>query len=302
MFQPDVKKNEKDYLNGGLTPLMVAVKHKNVEAVRKMVKFKDVDLDPLDSEGHSLEFLVRRVESSRNAELLYILEASRQQRQEEEAAEAGGWMTWLGFRWGGETGKKEIDEEERQRRAELREKEVFELQRLKEQDEMRKRKVIEKSVNSCLDLLERKKEELENKELVLRELKLIHANERKQLEEEFVAKQKLLEERQLEEATKVDLEKEKLENELNSLEEQLEELMTSGQTTEEVRERFLPCPECPVCLEMLMPPIRIMQCSNGHLVCEVCQVQPELSCCPTCREEFTGRATAMEQHLASLFS
>ena len=84
---------------------MVAVKHKNVEAVRKMVKFKDVDLDPLDSEGHSLEFLVRRVESSRNAELLYILEASRQQREEEEAAEAGGWMTWLGFRWGGETGK-----------------------------------------------------------------------------------------------------------------------------------------------------------------------------------------------------
>ena len=44
MFQPDVKKNEKDYLNGGLTPLMVAVKHKNVEAVRKMVKFKDPNI------------------------------------------------------------------------------------------------------------------------------------------------------------------------------------------------------------------------------------------------------------------
>ena len=297
-----MKKNEKDYLNGGLTPLMVAVKHKHVEAVRKMVKYKEVDLDPLDSEGHSLEFLVKRVDSSRNAELLYILDSARHLREEEAAAEATGWLTWLGFSWGGEGGKTEMDDEERQRRAELREKEVFELQRLKDQDELRKRKVIEKSVNSCLDLLERKKEELENKESVLRELKLIHSNERNELEEEFMSRQKLLEEKQAEEVTRVDLEKEKLETELVSLEEQLEDLMTSGVTTDEVRESFLPCPECPVCLEMLMPPIRILQCSNGHLVCEVCQAQPELSCCPTCREEFTGRATAMEQHLASLFN
>ena len=78
--------------------------------------------------------------------------------------------------------------------------------------------------------------------------------------------------------------------------------MRTGETREEVKDSFLPCPECPVCLEMLMPPIRIIQCSNGHLVCEVCQSRPQLSCCPTCREEFTGRATAMEQHLASLFN
>ena len=39
-MQPDVKKNERDFLNGGLTPLMVAVKHKHVEATRKMVKFR----------------------------------------------------------------------------------------------------------------------------------------------------------------------------------------------------------------------------------------------------------------------
>ena len=81
-MQPGVQKNERDYLNGGLTPLMVAVKHKHVEATRKMVKFRwewthahnlyqtcsdirDVDLDPLDTDGHSLEFLVKRVDSSR---------------------------------------------------------------------------------------------------------------------------------------------------------------------------------------------------------------------------------------------
>ena len=111
-----------------------------------------------------------------------------------------------------------VQEEERQRRAELRERE-----------EMRKLKVIDKGLNSCLNMLERKKKELKNKELVLKVLKLNYANERKQLEEEFVKKQKLLDDRILEEATKVDLEKEKLGHELNSLEEQLEGLNTSGQ-------------------------------------------------------------------------
>ena len=61
-----------------------------------MVKLKDVDLDPLDSDGHSLEFLIKRVDSSRNAELLYIIDTARQQREEEEIANAGGWMAWLG--------------------------------------------------------------------------------------------------------------------------------------------------------------------------------------------------------------
>ena len=296
-----MRKNEKDFLNGGLTPLMVAVKHKHVDAVRKMVKYNDVDLDPLDSDGHSLEFLIRRVEGSCNAELLYILDSARQQREEEKLAGAGGWMAWLGFSWGKE-GMKEEDEVERQRRLELHEKELFELQRLKEQEELRKKKIMEKSINSVLDLLERKKEELENKEIVLKELKLIHANERKELEEEFVSKQRVLEDKQRDEIDNLDEEKEKLKTELEQLEVTLEDLMTKGVTTEEVKDNFLPCPECPVCLEMLMPPIRIMQCSNGHLVCEVCESKPELTNCPTCRQEFTGRATAMEQHLASLFN
>jgi len=299
--KPDVQKNEKDYLNGGLTPLMVSVKHKHVEAVRKMVKYKDVDLDPLDSDGHSLEFLIKRVESPRNAELLYILDSARQQREEEELAAAGGWMAWLGFSWGKE-GRSQEDDVERQRRLELHEKELFELQRLKEQEEMRKKKIIEKSVNSVLDLLERKKEELENKEVVFRELKIIHANEKKELEEEFLTKQRFLEDKQREEIDNLEEEKEKVKTELEQLEITLEDLMTKGVTTDEVRDTFLPCPECPVCLEMLMPPIRIMQCANGHLVCEVCESKPELTCCPTCRQEFTGRATAMEQHLASLFN
>ena len=93
-------------------------------------------------------------------------------------------MAWLGFSWGRE-GRPVMDDEERERRLELHEKELFELQRLKEQEEKRRKKIIEKSVNSVLDLLERKKEELENKETVFKELQIIHANEKKELEEEL---------------------------------------------------------------------------------------------------------------------
>jgi len=300
--KPGVKMNEKDYLNSGVTPLMVAVKHKHVEAVRKLVKYKEVDLDPLDCEGHSLEFLVRRVENSRNAEILYIIESARQARGTDTVDGAGvGVLEWFGFSWLGESSKKKEQEElEKKRRKELHEKELFELQKIKEEEEIKKRKIIEKSVNSVLDVLERKKEELANKEVVLKELKLIHSNERKELEEEFISKQRVLEEKQKAETERIVADKTKLRTELAQLEQQLEDLMSKDTTSDS--SNTLPCPECPVCLEMLMPPIRIMQCSNGHLVCEECESKPELSSCPTCRQSFTGRATAMEQHLATLFT
>ena len=173
-------------------------------------------------------------------------------------------MAWLGFSWGRE-GRPVMDDEERERRLELHEKELFELQRLKEQEEKRRKKIIEKSVNSVLDLLERKKEELENKETVFKELQIIHANEKKELEEEFVTRQRLLEDRQREEIDNLDEEKERLKTELDQLEVTLEDLMTKGEPTEEVRDTFLPCPECPVCLEMLMPPIRREQRRNYHI-------------------------------------
>ena len=137
---------------------------------------------------------------------------------------------------------------------------MFELQKIKEEEEIKKRKIIEKSVNSVLDVLERKKEELANKEVVLKELKLIHSNERKELEEEFISKQRVLEEKQKAETERIVADKTKLRTELAQLEQQLEDLMSKDTTSDS--SNTLPCPECPVCLEMLMPPIRIMQVAN----------------------------------------
>jgi len=64
---------------------------------------------------------------------------------------------------------------------------------------------------------------------------------------------------------------------------------------------LLPCPECPVCMENMLPPRRIFQCKNGHIICEICQPKIKDQKCPTCQQDFVGRAVAMEQHLRDLF-
>lgn len=51
--------------------------------------------------------------------------------------------------------------------------------------------------------------------------------------------------------------------------------------------------ECPVCLDLIMPPI--VQCVNGHLLCSPCSMKIS-SVCPLCREQISHvRALAMEK-------
>jgi len=60
--------------------------------------------------------------------------------------------------------------------------------------------------------------------------------------------------------------------------------------------------ECPVCLEIMRPPIHIWQCGEGHLLCGSCRDNPAVSCCPTCRGPWNqgGRNRGMERLAASL--
>eukprot|EP00092_Neocalanus_flemingeri_P003510 GFUD01003764.1.p1 GENE.GFUD01003764.1~~GFUD01003764.1.p1 ORF type:complete len:218 (+),score=51.52 GFUD01003764.1:460-1113(+) len=75
----------------------------------------------------------------------------------------------------------------------------------------------------------------------------------------------------------------------------------SPQHQQSSHKKDTPCPECPVCYEPFTPPRRIIQCTNGHLVCESCHSKPQLKVCPTCKNVFMGRAIAMEQFLADLY-
>jgi len=63
------------------------------------------------------------------------------------------------------------------------------------------------------------------------------------------------------------------------------ELPTSRCEQTRVRELL----ECPVCLEEMKPPKKIFQCSNGHVICELCKNNPEVRSCPTCRVKFRGQ-------------
>jgi len=59
-------------------------------------------------------------------------------------------------------------------------------------------------------------------------------------------------------------------------------------------------PECPVCLDKMVPPTRIFQCINGHHTCEKCKSKMNSPLCPNCRKTFIGRAFGMENFLKDL--
>lgn len=56
--------------------------------------------------------------------------------------------------------------------------------------------------------------------------------------------------------------------------------LVSSSTNEELASLF----ECPVCFDYVLPPI--MQCQNGHLVCQTCLKMVQN--CPTCRIQISN--------------
>ena len=63
----------------------------------------------------------------------------------------------------------------------------------------------------------------------------------------------------------------------------------------------LKIPECVICLEELRPPLRIVQCIQGHKVCESCSKrEEEVKACPSCRAGFLGRDYGMETFVRQL--
>ena len=56
--------------------------------------------------------------------------------------------------------------------------------------------------------------------------------------------------------------------------------------------RLKDCLECPICLTMMEPPVKIFQCLHGHVICGNCEKQPSVTFCPTCRMPFTDEKVA----------
>eukprot|EP00092_Neocalanus_flemingeri_P008567 GFUD01009232.1.p1 GENE.GFUD01009232.1~~GFUD01009232.1.p1 ORF type:complete len:269 (+),score=59.03 GFUD01009232.1:447-1253(+) len=74
--------------------------------------------------------------------------------------------------------------------------------------------------------------------------------------------------------------------------------------------------ECPVCMEVAKPPMRLKQCGKGHIICDSCHTKaeveansqwqaeetdrvgnPNIDLCHTCREVITGRPSELERIL-----
>jgi len=56
--------------------------------------------------------------------------------------------------------------------------------------------------------------------------------------------------------------------------------------------------ECPVCLDRVKPPMRLLQCDQGHVVCTLCfTLMDWTKNCPTCRGKITGKPTVLENIL-----
>ena len=52
--------------------------------------------------------------------------------------------------------------------------------------------------------------------------------------------------------------------------------------------------ECPVCMEYMVPPIKL--CMNGHSTCSKCK--ESIQCCPTCRASFTEIRNVVLENIA----
>jgi len=106
--------------------------------------------------------------------------------------------------------------------------------------------------------------------------------EKENVEEKKLAKLNSLDER-IEELTReideLDIEQMKKEKQAAADKKQLDA----------VRKEFADSLECPVCLELCQPPVQIMQCPEGHILCKPCADNPQLQTCPQCRILLRGR-------------
>jgi len=74
-------------------------------------------------------------------------------------------------------------------------------------------------------------------------------------------------------------------------------LLATSNTTADT---FSLIPECYVCFENCRPPLKLMTCGTGHIVCEPCFQLMERKICGKCRSSITGRATDIEEMIRKI--
>merc|ERR1712013_243143 len=111
---------------------------------------------------------------------------------------------------------------------------------------------------------------------------------------------------------KMDAKSTKQTNELKKMIQDLTLAVSNKSRTEPSQPRPSLEVECPVCMEVAKPPMRLKQCGQGHIICDTCHARaeeeadahwdggegnPDIDLCHTCREVITGRPTELERVL-----
>ena len=296
---PLVSVNERT--SNGDTPLMLAIIGGHVEAVRRLVAIEQVNLEDLDYRErlnfdnghivHSFLTILGIIDEAKQERLrltLNILRLGSEASDSEEAEEATD---------GVKDDVRTILHRVERVRADI-------LAKMFDYDEKKE----------AVDSMKRKHEK-EREGLVSRQLRECEA-----LETRHQYQLRVLQKQQSEERARAERERLGTKRELEELRDSLASQLLEPAPAP-APAPAPPCPACPVCFEVLKPPVRILQCINGHLVCERCRAQPQIEVsqttavlhyrvfthgdcfqvCPTCRKYIVGRATAMEQHLRILF-
>eukprot|EP00092_Neocalanus_flemingeri_P073578 GFUD01090826.1.p1 GENE.GFUD01090826.1~~GFUD01090826.1.p1 ORF type:complete len:129 (+),score=36.18 GFUD01090826.1:45-389(+) len=108
----------------------------------------------------------------------------------------------------------------------------------------------------------------------------------------------------------------KSQSQMNELKNMIRELSVSNRTPALQQQPPRIELECPVCMEVAKPPMRLKQCGKGHIICDSCHTQaegeanaqwqaeeadrvgnPNIDLCHTCREVITGRPSELERIL-----
>ena len=291
---PNVMPNDKDV--HGNTPIMMAAKYGTKGGMIILLNNKGIDLDAVDNMGRGLDHMIReswRMTGEEKTEMEEIIKSEKRRRMRDLGMSND---TVNGLDDEGvviSNMKQEVMSKVEELNISLDTEEVSFSHVLGEQMKVFKDKQQsdqqKMSVRQEKDLCElRAKQKQEENELLTKQVKdsyKMKVRQGRELEE-MVEKQKQQKEWKIAER------KAKLKNMIKHLGGSEDKDVVTP-TSPTMRSALMKESECPICLQEMLG--RIWQCESGHLVCEDCHSRPEVACCPTCRANFMGRATAVEQ-------
>ena len=146
---------------------------------------------------------------------------------------------------------------------------------------------------TLLDSIEQLKTNIKLKDTLLNDLYLTHIAQRQSVSKEYFVKKRLLEQKHDEETVRMESDILKIKADMDKFEKQLSGLMSKSECESILKSSVyygdsvsrsppalnLPCPDCQVCREPMIPPLEIFQCSNGHFVCQHCHAKLHVTTC-----------------------